>query len=81
MYDYLNDLNFLFSLFFRSHCLNLHTDAKLALTVTDWMWFPWLQPLGQGAMVCRKMSLWFVAVSLDVRPTECDSGVSSDSAG
>lgn len=39
---------------------SLHTDVKLVVTVTDWMWFPWLQQLGLVAMVGSRVLMWFV---------------------
>lgn len=43
---------------------SLHTDVKLAVTVTDWMWSPWLQHLGQVAMVDSCALMRFVAIAI-----------------
>lgn len=43
---------------------SLHTDVKLAVTVTDWMWFPWLQHLGLVAMVGSCVLMRFVAITI-----------------
>lgn len=43
---------------------SLHTDVKLAVTVTDWMWFPWLEHLGLVAMVVSCVLLRFVAIAI-----------------
>lgn len=50
---------------------SLHTDVKLVVTVTDWMWYPWLQHLGLVAMVgsCVFMRFVAIAISCEVRPT------------
>lgn len=43
---------------------SLHTDVKLAVTVTDWMWFPWLQHLGPVAVVGNFVLMRIVAMAV-----------------
>lgn len=43
---------------------SLHTDVKLAVTVTEWMWFPWLHHLGLVAMVGSCVLMRFVAIAI-----------------
>lgn len=55
---------------------------NLVVTVTDWMWFPWLQHLGLVAMVGSCVLMWFVTIAivltgLSFMNLECDSPKSS----
>lgn len=51
---------------------SLHTDVKLVVTVTDWMWFPWLRHVGLVTAIVLLM--WFVAIAISCECSECDSG-------
>lgn len=54
---------------------SLHTDVKLVVTVTDWMWFPWLRHVGLVTAVTPVVLLmWFVAIATSCECSECDSG-------
>lgn len=50
--------------FLSSEPLHPNVKKNLVVTVTDWMWFPWLRHLGLVAMVGSCVLMWFVTIAI-----------------